>query len=116
MLLSLQFPKTSYIRKGAFQQIATSNENHVFLAMTRFILLLTLSVFSSSVLGGQGVATHNNHLLSIHRISVVKQSFVNGVYQPKTSERRHGWEISFKSTLLLVAEGVISTFFGDMPL
>ena len=42
-------------------------------------------------------------------------SLVNGAYQPKTSERRHGWEISFKSALLLVAEGVISTFFGDMP-
>ena len=42
-------------------------------------------------------------------------SFGNGTYQPKTSERRHGWEISFKPTLLLVAEGVISTFFGDMP-
>ena len=31
--------------------------------------------------------------------------------QSKTSERRRGWETSFKSTLLLVAEGVISTFF-----
>ena len=65
--------------------------------------------------GSRGVAFLFGGVFLIKNITVVKLSFANGVYQPKTfrkdseassrAERRHGWEISFKSALLLVAEG-----------
>ena len=78
------------------------------------------------MLGGQGVAPQRNQpIVRLHHYRHML-SFGDGTYQPKTfrkgseassrAERRHGWEISFKSALLLVAEGVISTFFGDMPI
>ena len=75
-----------------------------------------LKASPTKCLAGKVLPHSDNHLLQINTIYTITLSFGNGTYQPKTSERRHGWEISFKSTLLLVAEGGIKPFFGDMPL
>ena len=128
MLLSLQLPKTSYIRKVAFQQIATSNENHVSLAIlatlrgvrrkdggsaednTSLTVANRISLYQLSAWRSR-CCPSLHVLIANYNIYAAKLSFGNGTYQPKTSERRRGWETSFKSALLLVAEGVISTFF-----
>ena len=46
--LSNLYTLTYFIYKGAFQRIATSNENHVFLAMTFYYILPMLNQFQST--------------------------------------------------------------------
>ena len=113
-----------------FREIATSNENHVFLAMTLFDIakycLLTNKLpiapirRSTPNSNGETNIVHTFTLqwaarCCIGATSERRRAGAEAVSKRKPRSERRGWEISFKSALLLVAEGVISTFFGDMP-